>query len=215
MESKWKLVIFDCDGVLVDSEKISCGVIAAKLTEMGHPMTMEEGVHEFAGTSLTYVRSFIEEKIGGAIPFDMETWYRKRTYEAFQKELQPVEHIKEALEQIDVLKCVASNGPKYKMEMNLGLTDLIDFFPNSLFSAYDIEKWKPEPDLFLHAANTMGVAPADCVVIEDSVAGVQAAVSAGMKVYGYAGETNAAKLEAAGAEVLHSMKDLPQVIYTK
>lgn len=145
----------------------------------------------------------------------MEDWYRKKTYEAFQRELQPVEHIKEALNQIDVLKCVASNGPKYKMEMNLGLTGLIDFFPDSLFSAYDIQKWKPEPDLFLHAANKMGVAPTDCVVIEDSVAGVRAAVAAGMKVYGYAGETEAAKLEAVGAKIIHSMKDLPKVIYER
>lgn len=212
-KSKYKLIIFDCDGVLVDSESISCGMIAEELTKMGHPMTTEEGIETFGGTGMSYVIDYIEKKINGKIPFDFEARYRERTYELFQTELEPIAHIKETLEKIDVLKCVASNGPKDKMIMNLKITNLISFFPNRLFSAYDIQKWKPEPDLFLHAAKTMGIDPSDCMVVEDSPAGVQAAIAAGMKVYGYVPESPASKLEELGAELLHSMKDLPGIIY--
>ena len=212
-KSKYKLIIFDCDGVLVDSEAISCGMIAEELTKMGHSMTTEEGIETFGGTGMSYVIGYIEKKIGGKIPFDFEERYRKRTSELFQTKLEPIAHIKEALAKIDILKCVASNGPKDKMIMNLKITNLISFFPNRLFSAYDIQKWKPEPDLFLHAAKTMGVDPSDCLVIEDSPAGVQAAINAKMKVYGYAAETTSSKLEQLGAKLLFSMKDLPSIIY--
>lgn len=214
MRSKWKLVIFDCDGVLVDSEPISCGVVAELATDLGHPMTAQEGLKTFAGTSLNFVVEFIESKTGQKIPYPFEEMYRQRTYEVFKTDLQAVEGAEAALKQIDLLKCVASNGPLEKVKSNLDITGLRHFFGEHLFSAYQVQRWKPDPALFLYAAQQVGVAPQDCVVVEDSTHGVEAAIAAGMEVFGLPGSTVPEKLHAAGAKVLSSMNDLPQLLYT-
>ncbi len=205
----YELVIFDCDGVLVDSESISCGAIAEIATELGFPMTTRESINYFVGTSIEYAVDFLKDKITKPIPDDFESRYRLMCHERFQTDLQPISGIENLLNQLDVPKCVGSNGPRHKILSNLQLTNLIHHFDSDhLFSAYDIQKWKPLPDLYLHAANRMNVEPAKSVVVEDSVAGVKAARAAGMFVYGYAGDTDGKALATAGAEVITSMDEL-------
>lgn len=205
----YELVIFDCDGVLVDSESISCGAIAEIATELGFPMTTREAISYFVGTSIEYAVDFLKDKITKPVTFDFESRYRTICHERFQTDLQPIPGIENLLNQLKLPKCVGSNGPRHKIISNLELTSLIHHFdPNFLFSAYDIQKWKPLPDLYLHAAKIMGANPAKCVVVEDSVAGVKAARAAGMSVYGYRGDTNGEELSAAGANVISSMDEL-------
>lgn len=209
----YELVIFDCDGVLVDSESISCGAIAEISTELGFPMTTRESIDYFVGTSIEYAIDFLKDKITKPIPSDFESRYRKMCHERFQTDLQPIFGIEQLLSQLKLPKCVGSNGPRHKIISNLEITHLIHHFnPDQLFSAYDIKKWKPLPDLYLHAARQMNVAPEKSVVIEDSVAGVKAAIAAGMSVYGYAGDGDGAKLSAVGAKVIFSMSDLRQIL---
>ncbi len=209
----YELVIFDCDGVLVDSESISCGAIAEIATELGFPMTTRESINYFVGTSIEYAVDFLKEKITKPIPLDFESRYRQMCHERFQTDLRPIPGIENLLNQLKLPKCVGSNGPRHKIISNLQITKLIHHFDEAhLFSAYDIQKWKPLPDLYLHAANRMKVAPQKCVVIEDSVAGVKAGRAAGMTVYGYAGDTNGAALTAAGAKIISSMDELIQIL---
>ena len=216
MKSRYKLIIFDCDGVLVDSESISCGVIAKQASQLGHPLTVEEAIHLFAGSSLNKVRKYLEEQLGRTVPDDFESIYRERTYAAFKRDLKPVDGIRDALNQISLPKCVGSNGPKFKIESNLDITGLRSFFKDNLFSAYDIKSWKPKPDLYLLAAKTMGFAPEDCAVVEDSTHGVTAAVAAGMDVFGYAiSSKKRAELSEKGAIDFNNMRNLPQLLVEK
>ena len=213
MSHKYNLVIFDCDGVLVDSEAISCGVIADQATSLGHPMSVEESMELFAGGSLDQAINYVEHKIGRKVPDDFEAIYRQRTYAAFEKELQPVEGIRSVLEQITLPKCVGSNGPKYKIELNLRITNLLHFFNDDLFSAYDIQRWKPLPDLYLIAAKAMGFEPKNCLVVEDSTHGVKAAKAAGMDVLGYSRSVKKQQeLKKFGAFVFDDMAQLPQLL---
>ncbi len=208
-----QLIIFDCDGVLVDSESLSCRVIAEEITALGYPMTTDEAIHEFAGGSMQRVRDFILRQTGKPSPPHLEETYRQRTYALFRDELQPIAGIDNALRQINTQSCVASNGPLEKIVQNLQTTRLAHHFaPNHLFSAYQIRKWKPDPSLYLHAAKTMGIAPEACVVVEDSVHGVKAAVAAGMRVFGYTGTKPATTLAQAGAVTFSEMQALPDLL---
>jgi len=209
MLSEYELVIFDCDGVLVDSESISCGTIAEIATELGFPMTTDEAITAFVGTSMDVVTTYLRPRIKEPLPSDFEQEYRNRIKQRFENELQPIPGIESVLESLTIPKCVGSNGPREKIMMNLGLTKLLSHFEShQIFSAYDIKKWKPLPDLYLYAARQMGVAPKNCVVVEDSLAGVQAAQAAGMEVIGYAGTTDGKLLKAAGAKVIFDMNEL-------
>ncbi|MFT5165169.1 MAG: HAD superfamily hydrolase (TIGR01509 family) [Saprospiraceae bacterium] len=212
MEKQNKLIIFDCDGVLVDSEPLSNRTIASQMQELGITMTEEEAILLFAGGSLKNVTDYVKEATGREAPADMEEVYRLRSYELFRKELQAVPGIKTLLEQIPNKKCVASNGPIEKMKLNLQLTGLTPFFDENLFSAYEVGHWKPDPRLFLHAAMEMGFEARDCIVIEDSDHGIHAAKAAGMQVYGFAGRTPREKLERAGAEVFYEMGALAVIL---
>ena len=210
---KIELIIFDCDGVLVDSERISNGVVAELLTEEGLSMDGSDATRLFAGTNVGYIQKYFEEQTGNTLRPDFEQLYRERTFETFQESLEAVEGVEEVLQNLkDQKKCVASNGPKNKIRLNLKLTGLDKYFGENLFSAYDIQRWKPAPDLYLHAANKMGTPPLHCVVIEDSEAGVKAAKKAGMKVLGYCRETPKEKLSNAGAITFDSMNDLKQIL---
>lgn len=208
--NQYQLAIFDCDGVLVDSESISCGVIAEMSTNLGFPMTTKESIHQFAGTGMSIVRDFISTRINDNLPENFEAEYRRLTAERFLSDLQPIAGVKTVLEALTIPRCVGSNGPRAKIISNLGITKLDSFFqPEHIFSAYDIQKWKPEPDLYLHAANRLGVASEHCIVVEDSTAGVTAARAAGMDVVAYAGEGNGEQLKAAGAtRVIWDMAEL-------
>ena len=207
-----KLIIFDCDGVLVDSEPLSNRVIAGVMCELGIPMTTEKAIQLFAGGSLQRVNDFILSETGHPAPQGIEDIYRKRSYALFQKELIPIPGIREVLDAIDFVRCVASNGPLHKMKMNLELTGLSAYFGEDLFSAYEIGYWKPDPRLFLHAAEKMGYPPDKCIVVEDSIHGIQAAKSAGMLVLGYSQSEYGHKLENEGISTFHDMIDLAKFL---
>lgn len=202
---KFKCLIFDCDGVLVDSEATSIGAIVDLAEEIGYSMSLESAIAEFSGQSLQYCFEYIEKASGQQFPPNIVNTYRERTYEAFEKSLKPIPGIHQLLERLTLPRCVASNAPQEKIRLNLGLLELTPFFEGNIFSAYDIQKWKPEPDLFLHAAETMGFKPKDCLVIEDSLAGVLAAKAGGFEVMGYASVRTATQLEKAGATVFYDM----------
>ncbi len=207
------LVIFDCDGVLVDSERLSIRVDAMFLEQIGWPMPESEIVDRFVGRSDADMRAEIERHIGGPIPPDVEEEFRRVYLDTFARELTPVDGIVEALDAITIPWCVASSGDHAKIRRNLGLTGLSDRFGDRIFSATDVANGKPEPDLFLHAAERMDASPARCAVVEDSVYGVQAALAAGMHAFAYAGGvTSAGRLSLPGAVVFDDMRDLPALL---
>ena len=151
-------------------------------------------------------------KTGKELPGGLEDVYRERSYALFQKELQAIPGIEKALEAIDYQRCVASNGPLHKMKLNLNLTGLAHYFGDDLFSAYEVGFWKPDPRLFLHAAEKMGYPPDKCIVIEDSIHGIHAAKSAGMRVLGFSNSHYGHKLENEGVRTFHSMDDLSEIL---
>ena len=193
------LLIFDCDGVLVDSERLAHEVLCEMLAEVGISLTLREAFDRFMGSSTEKCLAVLHELLGDAPPADFMTRYGERSSAAFRAGLSPVDGITPLLEALTLPYCVASNGPREKMRFTLGHTGLLPRFEGRLFSAQDVQRPKPAPDLFLHAARTLGAAPAQCVVIEDSPTGVAAARAAGMTVYGFAAMTDPARLEAAGA----------------
>ena len=203
-------MIFDCDGVLVDSEPLSSQALAEALTAAGHPTTAEETTATFIGRSWASCEEIIRERFG-SVPAGLEADYRHRMAAAFEAGLRPVPGVVEAIEAIEAPTCVASSGPHDKMRHSLGLTGLHERFAGRIFSAYDVARGKPAPDLFLHAASAMGHPPEDCVVVEDSPVGVEAALAAGMRVLGYAGRTPPAAL-AHAHEVFTDMAVLPGLI---
>ena len=184
-------VIFDCDGVLVDSEGISNRVLAELLTGIGLPMTTEQSRGHFLGKAWATNVVTIERLLGAPPPPELLATYRTARDAAFADRLRPVPGIEEALERIELPSCVASSGDHGKMRLTLGKTGLYDRFDGRIFSATEVAHGKPAPDLFLHAAERMGFPPEECVVIEDSPAGVEAARAAGMRVLGYGIEGDA------------------------
>jgi beta-phosphoglucomutase-like phosphatase (HAD superfamily) len=211
-----RLVIFDCDGVLVDSEPISNGVLARMLTEQGLPMTVTEARREYQGLLLADVLINAEAKLGRPLPENWLVEFERDRAGAFRRELQAVPYVQEAIGRVlssglDI--CVASQGKLTKTRLSLELTGLRNLFSErAIFSAYSVPRGKPHPDLFLHAASAMGAALASCVVVEDTPSGVAAAMAAGMRALGYAADSDAAALQDAGAETFSSMRDLPALL---
>lgn len=183
--SKFKCIIFDCDGVLIDSESIAIGVLVDMANVFGANMDFKESLISLKGKSFNSCLALIESRIGKALPPDFEANYRIKTFETFKREIKPIEGIQQVLEHLTVPFCVASSGPENKIRLNLEETGLLPFFEGKIFSCYTIQKWKPEPDVFLWAAKTMGFEPKDCLVIEDSISGVRAAKAGGFTVFGY------------------------------
>lgn len=211
-----RAVIFDCDGVLVDSEPIANRVLAQVLTGIGLPMTAAESVAAFMGRAWTENLAIIERLLGTPPPADLTTRYRAARDAALRAEVAPVPGVVAALDAIELPACVASSGDHGKMALTLGATGLLERFEGRIFSATDVGRGKPWPDLFLHAAESMGFDPAETAVVEDSVPGVQAGVAAGMRVLGFAAggpaSAPAPALEAAGATVFTSMAALPALL---
>jgi HAD superfamily hydrolase (TIGR01509 family) len=208
-----ELVILDCDGVLVDSERLSIRIDAEVLADIGWPISEQEIVDRFLGRSDEYMRSEVSRHIGRELPADWDAPYSHLYVEAMRSELQPVDGIVDALDRIALPTCVASSGSHRKMRLTLGTTGLWDRFEGRIFSATEVAQGKPAPDLFLHAAERMGVPPERCAVVEDSRFGVQAARAAGMRALGYAGGlTSAESLAAAGAVTFDDMRSLPDLI---
>lgn len=199
------LVIFDCDGVLVDSERIANREFALLLKEIGLHFTLPEMFDTFVGNSMPRCVEIITERLGHAPPDDLLDRYAVVTQAALARELRPVPGIDALLDRLDRVGlpyAVASNGEHAKMQTTLGVTGLLPRFEGRRFSSMDVARPKPAPDLFLHAAGQMGVAPTRCVVIEDSPLGIQGACAAGMTVIGYADLMPAERLRAAGAQAV-------------
>jgi HAD superfamily hydrolase (TIGR01509 family) len=209
------LIIFDCDGVLVDSERLSIRVDSIFLERVGWPMSEEEIVERWVGRSDADMRAEIEQHIGGPIPPEIEAEFGRIYREMFDRELAPVDGIREALDVITIPRCVASSGEHDKIRRNLALTGLSGYFGERIFSSTDVEHGKPAPDLFLFAAKTLGAEPSRCAVVEDSVYGVEAALAAGMLAFAYAGGvTPAERLARPGAMVFTDMRQLPELLET-
>ncbi|MDP9383843.1 MAG: HAD family hydrolase [Actinomycetota bacterium] len=207
------LVIFDCDGVLVDSEPIANRILAAHLTAIGVPTTLEESMDRYMGGSLAAVVADVERRLGRPAPDDLLPRYRADCYAAFESELEAVEGIEAALDALgDARTCVASSGEHERIRRTLGRTGLLHRFEGRIFSATDVARGKPAPDLFLHAAARMGADPARCAVVEDSPVGVAAALAAGMRVLGYAGRTPPERLAGDGVRVFRAMGELPALL---
>lgn len=206
------LIIFDCDGVLVDSEHITGAYFQRYLRAQGAADEQEDALLRYRGSSLPAVIADIEERTGRKVPATFTQDFRSKTMAAIATDLQAIAGVAEALESITIAMCVASNGPQPKMELALRVTKLRHHFADNLFSAYDIQKWKPDPALFLHAAGRMGAAPASCVVVEDSLHGVAAAQAAGMWTLGYCQPSDSASFTAAGAQCFNDMNELPALI---
>ena len=201
------LVIFDNDGVVVDSEVLANGVLADLLTELGHSTTLEQSIATYLGGTLAGVRTIVEARSGAPLPADFEDTYHRRIFAAFDAGLRPVPGIRAVLEKLAAPYCLASSGTRERIVRSLTVTGLLSFFEDRIFSAEDVTHGKPAPDLFLHTASRMGTAPGRCVVIEDSANGVEAARAAGMRVLGYAALTPADRLQGADA-IFASMDEL-------
>ncbi len=213
MKRQVELLIFDCDGVLVDSERIAVRVDAAVIGRLGWPITEAEVVERFVGRTDDYMAAEIEAHLGRPLPAGWEEQSRHLYRDAFRAELTPVDGIREALDAITVRTCVASSGTHDKVRFTLGLVGLYERFEGRIFSAQDVRNGKPAPDLFLHAARQLGVDPAACAVVEDSHFGVEAARAAGMRALGYAGAlTPAHRLEGADTVEFHDMRELPALL---
>ncbi|WP_050406204.1 HAD family hydrolase [Bradyrhizobium embrapense] len=214
----FELVIFDCDGVLVDSEVISCRAHADTLTRHGFPITPDGVLKRFLGVSDREARRIVESEIGRALPETFEAEVKHATLSLYADDLNAIAHVSEAISALTLPKCVASSGTPEKIHHGLTCAGLYDQLAPHIFSATQVKRGKPAPDLFLFAADRMGASPARCVVIEDSVAGVTGARAAGMTVLGFHGGSHCTAehedmLRRAGAAVTFAdMRQLPDLI---
>ncbi len=210
-----QLVILDNDGVLVDSEPLANRILADLLTEAGVPTTYEDALRDYMGGSLGRVHELVLARTGTVLPADLDDRYHARLFKAFRTDLRAVSGAAElidALAQAGVPYCVASSGTHERIRLALDRVGLLDrFSDDAIFSSADVERGKPAPDLFLHAAAAMSAEPRHCVVVEDSSAGVQAALAAGMTVYGYAAMTPRDRLRGAHA-IVTDLTELHELI---
>jgi HAD superfamily hydrolase (TIGR01509 family) len=214
------LIIFDCDGVLIDSELIGCGVDAKELTRAGISVTAEELILRFAGATSREMYALLEAEHGVRLPETFAGLVRELTDAAFARELKPVAGVLDVLDHLQLPRCVASSSTMRRLGVTLRLTGLWDRFAPHIYSAEAVPRGKPAPDLFLHVAACMQVEPARCLVIEDSINGIRAAAAAGMRAFGFAGASHCppdhcAALSAVGAAIVFSeMCALPELIQT-
>ena len=210
--SSFDLAIFDCDGVLVESEPLGCQVYIQLFREYGYDLDYDETLLEFHGMALLERVEVTSRKLGWSPPADFIPVFYERLAVLSERELQRVPYIHELIESLSVPVCVASNGSRAEITLRLKVANLAKYFGSSVFSGMEVPHPKPEPDVFLAAAQAFNVHPSRCVVIEDSVLGVTAAVRAGMKVYGYATLNSSESLQAAGAIPFMSMLELKKIL---
>jgi HAD superfamily hydrolase (TIGR01509 family) len=207
------LLIFDCDGVLVDSEPIANRVFGQMLAAQGLSLAPQAMDELFLGRSMAACLAQAAALLGRPLPEGFEAEHDRRLFAALEAELQAMPGVTELLEGLTMPYCVASNGSPAKLRLSVQQAGLLPHFAGRLFSAAEVAHGKPAPDLFLHAARCMGVVPAACVVVEDSPTGVAAGVAAGMRVFGFAACTPAARLRAAGAQRVFARLDrLPALL---
>ena len=180
-----ELVIFDCDGTLVDSEELGTSVLLEMAGELGLHLPLRETNLLFRGWQLDRCVAQIETWLGRKLPDDFVAQVRLRTRSTFEAKLSPIPGALELVQALRLPMCVASSGPREKIELSLSLTGLLPYFKDRIFSGYELGSWKPDPGLFLHAARVLGVEPAHCAVVEDSLVGIQAGIAAGMQVFAY------------------------------
>ena len=209
-------VIFDCDGVLVDSEPIMNREFCVMLNELGLAYTPESAITTFMGRTMKSCLAILERDLGGPVPDDFLTRLEERAYAAFRRELTPVAGITTVLDALDTAGipfAVASSGSHQKMHTTLGITGLLDRLRDKLTSGTEVANGKPAPDVFLLAAERLGHAPDSCLVIEDSLLGIEAARAAEMQVIGYAAMMSANDMHQRGATVVvTSMLDIPALL---
>jgi len=211
------LLIFDCDGVLVDSEVIALETLREMLASLGRPMTMDEVDREFTGGSLADTVATVGRLLGRPLPADVGQKFGQRLLDRLRLELKPMPGVRDAILALPYRRCVASSSSPDRLKLSLKVTGLAPLFEH-VFSAVEVARGKPAPDLYLLAANTLGEPPARCIVIEDTVRGVVAGRAAGARVVGFAGAAHATPalaedLRRAGAEVvIGAMHELPAVV---
>ena len=208
------LVIFDCDGVLIDSEPIANRVFMEQLRSAGLDLSLDEVMGTFVGKTRDGCIALAAEMLGRPLPEDFGATWDAALYAALEREVKPVAGIPELLGSLALPYCVASNGERERMSLALRAAGLMPLVAGRLFTASEVEHPKPAPDLFLHAAKSMGMEPARCAVIEDTPTGVRAGVAAGMKVFGYAAaaHANEAAMRAEGATIFRDMDELPALL---
>lgn len=209
---KIELVIFDCDGVLVDTEPLANRVFVQLVRENGFDVEEEIYLHKFAGVTLPDRIRTTEQELHWSAPKDFLPQFHERLIELTEASMQPVQGIHELVQSLPVPSCVASNGSRAEIDLRLKLSNLASFFGSAIFSGLEVPNPKPAPDVYLAAAQSFGIEPSHCVVIEDSLPGVRAGRSAGMRVYGYAALTPKEKLFEAGAIPFSSMSELQQIL---
>jgi len=212
---RFALIIFDCDGVLVDSEPIANRVLVDVLAELGIPMSPEECSRTFLGRSAPACCEIIEQRLGRELPPGFQSEWEERMHDAFRQGVQAIQGVAEVLDQLSIPVCVASSGSHTRMQITLGTTGLLPRLQGRIFSSADVAHGKPLPDLYLHAAAVMNAPPRRCAVIEDTVVGVRAGVAADMTVFGFTGggHTDPPDLRGAGALPFAHMRELPRLLH--
>ena len=205
-----KLVIFDCDGTLVDSELLCNLALEHQLAEIGVECSAQKLLARYRGGKLASIFTSLESDFSISLPASFEDEYRDKVRVLFDKHLKPNPYVKEVLESLSIPFCIASSAPKAKIIKALSVTGLAEHFDNNIFSSYEVGSWKPEPGLFLHAAKTMGFSPEDCCVVEDSMLGLQAATKAKMNAVYYAPEVK--EQNQHGAIQIQCMSELVEII---
>lgn len=212
--SRFECVIFDCDGVLIDSETIALPVLGTMLAELGAHLDIDEVHRRFGGLSMTQVMAVVEDTLGAPPPDTFQAEVVRRWEDAFRTDLIPIPGVTDVLEGLRLPFCTASNADSHELRFNLDQSGLRHHFGDRLLSATDVEHPKPAPDLYLLAARTMGVDPAVCAVIEDTPTGVAAGTAAGMHVFGYSTRHSEDVLRAAGArDIFRHMDELLPLLH--
>jgi len=210
--NSYDLAIFDNDGVLVDSEPLACRIISELLCDWGYDTTPERCFADFQGGTFERLAEIIGGRTGRPLPNDFYARYQAILFQRFRQELEVVPGIREALERIPLSKCVASSASLEKVKTALEVADLLEFFGENYFSAQEVGRSKPAPDVFLFAAERMGVDPSRACVIEDSRLGVEAANAAGMTCFAFAARTPREQLKPGRGEIFNSMDELPALL---
>ncbi|WP_235823761.1 HAD family hydrolase [Actibacterium lipolyticum] len=213
------MIIFDCDGVLVDSEPISVAVLVEVLAEAGCDLPLDQAYGKFLGRSMATIGKLLKDEFGLSITSEHLSEIRRRLYERFRGELRPIPGLADVVHMMDRPVCVASSSQPERIRLSLEVTGLLQLFEPHIFSATMVEKGKPEPDLFLYAAQKMGVDPRHCTVIEDSAAGIRAAKAANMRVIAFTGGSHAGPADLDGTAralspdaIIGDMRNLPEVL---
>lgn len=206
--TSFALVIFDCDGVLVESEALACQIYVQMFAEYGHRLDYEVTLHKFYGVTLLNRLKVSAQELGWTPPEEFIPVFNQRLLDLSERELLVIPHVHELIESLSVPMCVASNGTREEIVFRLKVARLTERFGDAIFSGMEVPRPKPAPDVYLAAAQAFQTPPERCVVIEDSILGVTAGVRAGMKVYGHATFNSAESLRAAGAIPFSNMLEL-------